>query len=238
MRPDTAFSDNGQDFDFQTAIREMENVVSNRMRSLHRSAYRLLGNSADAEDAIQDALLSAYKHLSEFRGESQMSTWLTAIVCNSARMRLRTRARRQHLSLDDRIGEEKQYSVSERLTHHGPSPEDACRGSELATRVAALLPHLSPSLRKAFELRDLNGLTTTEAARILGIAEGTLKAQLSRARIKLRNLIGPMPDGQRPRAIKGNQLAHHKPWPSGVRAIRPAFETEELADSSPSDVIG
>jgi RNA polymerase sigma-70 factor (ECF subfamily) len=238
MRPDTAFSDNGQDLDFQTAIREMEDVVSNRMRSLHRSAYRLLGNSADAEDAIQDALLSAYKHLSEFRGESQMSTWITAIVCNSARMRLRTRARCQHLSLDDRIGEEKQYSVSERLTHHGPSPEDACRGSELATRVAALLPHLSPSLRNAFELRDLNGLTTTEAARILGIAEGTVKAQLSRARIKLRNLIGRLPDGQCPRASKGNQFAHHKPWPSGVRVIRSTFVPEELTDSSPPDIIG
>jgi RNA polymerase sigma-70 factor (ECF subfamily) len=200
MRPGTAFSDKGQDLDFQRAIQEMENVLSKRGRSLHRSAYRFLGNTADAEDAVQDALLSAYKHLSEFRGDSQMSTWLTAIVCNSARMRLRRRSRRQYLSLDDRIGEEKQYSVSERLRYHGPSPEDACRGSELATRVADLLPHLSPSLRKAFELRDLNGLTTTEAARILGVAEGTLKAQLCRARVKLRTLMGRIPDRQRPRA--------------------------------------
>jgi RNA polymerase sigma-70 factor (ECF subfamily) len=231
MRPDKGFTNYRQDLDFQTTIREMENVVSNRRQSLHRSAYRFLGNTADAEDAIQDALLSAYKHLSEFRGESQMSTWLTAIVCNSARMRLRARSRRQHLSLDDRIGEEKQYSVSERLTYHGPSPEDACRGSELATRVAALLPHLSPNLRKAFELRDLNGLTTTEAARILGVAEGTLKAQLSRARIKLRNLIVRMPDRQLPRAsTKTNQFAHDKPWPSGVRAIRPTFVTPEQAE--------
>jgi RNA polymerase sigma-70 factor (ECF subfamily) len=155
MRAGTAFDDKGQDLDFQRAIQEMENVLSKRGRSLHRRAYRFLGNTADAEDAVQDALLSAYKHLSEFRGESQMSTWLTAIVCNSARMRLRRRSRRQHLSLDDRIGEQKQYSVSERLTYQGPSPEDACRGSELATRVVALLPHLSPSLRNAFELRDL-----------------------------------------------------------------------------------
>jgi RNA polymerase sigma-70 factor (ECF subfamily) len=226
-----AFTNYGESLDFQTSIREMEHVVSNRMGSLHRSAYRVLGNTADAEDAIQDALLSAYKHLSEFRGESQMSTWLTAIVCNSARMRLRARSRRQHLFLDDRIGEEKQYSVSERLTYHGPSPEDACRGSELATRVAALLPHLSPSLRKAFELRDLNGLTTTEAARILGIAEGTLKAQLSRARTKLRNLMVRIPAGQRPRAnTRRNPFAQNKPWPSAVRAIQPTFEAAEPAE--------
>lgn len=113
MRPGTAFSDKGQDLDFQRAIQEMENVLSKRGRSLHRSAYRFLRNTADAEDAVQDALLSAYKHLSEFRGDAQMSTWLTAIVCNSARMRLRVRSRRQHLSLDDRIGEQKQYLVSE-----------------------------------------------------------------------------------------------------------------------------
>jgi RNA polymerase sigma-70 factor (ECF subfamily) len=218
--PGTAFTNYGQDLDFQTAIREMEDVLSNRRQSLHRSAYRLLGNTADAEDAVQDALLSAYKHLSEFRGESQMSTWLTAIVCNSARMRLRRRSGRPHLSLDDRIGEEKQYSVSEGLTYQGPSPEDACRGSELATRVAALLPHLSPSLRKAFELRDLNGLTTTEAARILGVAEGTLKAQLSRARIKLRNLMGLISDRQRPHAsAESNPFGDNKPWPSGIRPV-------------------
>ena len=231
MRPGTVFSDNGQDLDFQRAIREMEDVLSNGRQSLHRSAYRLLGNTAEAEDAVQDALLSAYKHLSEFRGESQMSTWLTAIVCNSARMRLRTRSRRQHLSLDDRIGEEKKYSISERLSYHGPSPEDACRGSELAARIAALLPHLSPTLRKAFELRDLNGLTTTEAARILGIAEGTLKAQLCRARIKLRNLMGRIADRQCPRTgAKSNPVAPDKPWPCGVRAIRPTFVTEEQAE--------
>jgi RNA polymerase sigma-70 factor (ECF subfamily) len=208
MRPGTAFSENGQDLDFQRVIQEMENVLSKRARSLHRSAYKFLGNTADAEDAVQDALLSAYKHLSEFRGDSQMSTWLTAIVCNCARMRLRRRSGRQYVSLEDRIGEEKQFSLSERLTYHGPSPEDACRGSELATRVAALLPRLSPSLRNAFELRDLKGLTTTEAARILGVAEGTLKAQLCRARIKLGTLMGRIPDRQRPRAVaKSNQVA-------------------------------
>jgi RNA polymerase sigma-70 factor (ECF subfamily) len=214
LRAGTAFDDKGQDLDFQRAIQEMENVLSKRGRSLHRRAYRFLGNTADAEDAVQDALLSAYKHLGEFRGESQMSTWLTALVCNSARMRLRRRSRRQHLSLqhlslDDRIGEEKQYSVSERLTYQGLSPEDVCRGSELATRVAALLPHLSPSLRNAFELRDLKGLTTSEAARILGVAEGTLKAQLCRARIKLGTLMGRIPDRQRPRQEQSSCETSH-----------------------------
>jgi len=55
----------------------LEEVCAQHLPSLYRTAYRFLGNSADAEDAVQDALLSAYKHLHEFRGESQLSTWLT-----------------------------------------------------------------------------------------------------------------------------------------------------------------
>ena len=173
----------------ESAVREIQNVVSCRLPSLYRSAYRFLGNAADAEDAVQDALLLAYKHLGQFRGQSQMSTWLTAIVCNCARMQLRRRPRQTHISLDERIGDEQEYSLLERLADRGPSPEDECRDSELNQRLRELSTQLSPSLRKAFQLRDLDGLTTSEAANILGISEGTLKAQLSRARVKLKKLM-------------------------------------------------
>jgi RNA polymerase sigma-70 factor (ECF subfamily) len=173
----------------ERASREMEDIVSRRMPSLYRSAYRFLGNAADAEDAVQDALLSAYKHLDQFRGQSQMSTWLIAIVNNSARMQLRRRPRHVHVSLDERIGEEQEYLVSERLAHHGPNPEDECRHSETNACLREFVKQLSPSLRKAFQLRDLDGLSTAEAARVLGVADGTLKAQLARARAKLKQLM-------------------------------------------------
>ena len=79
----------------ESAPSVIEEVFAQRLPSLYRTAYRFLGNSADAEDAVQDALLSAYKHLHEFRGESQLSTWLTVIVSNCARMRLRSRPRKK-----------------------------------------------------------------------------------------------------------------------------------------------
>jgi RNA polymerase sigma-70 factor (ECF subfamily) len=63
-----------------------------------------LGNVADAEDAVQDALLAAYTHLDQFKGQSKMSTWLSAIVHNSARMQLRGRLRHAHIPLDEPIG--------------------------------------------------------------------------------------------------------------------------------------
>jgi len=169
--------------------RDMQDVLSRCLPSFYRKAYRHLGNAADAEDAVQDALLSAYKHLDQFKGQSQMSTWLTAIVINCARMHLRRRPRQIHLSLDERFGEDQQYSVSERLAHSGPTPEEECRNSELDRRLLQFTEQLSPPLRKAFQLRELDGLTTSEAAQILGVPDGTVKARVSRARAKLRRLM-------------------------------------------------
>src|SRR5579862_2588810 len=95
------------------AHEEMNKALSRCRASFFRSAYRFLENTADAEDAVQDALLSAYKHIDQFRGEAQMSTWLTAIVANCARMQLRKRPRNIHVSLDEPIGEEQELPMSE-----------------------------------------------------------------------------------------------------------------------------
>src|SRR5882672_349092 len=73
--------------------REMQDVLSRCRLSFQRVAYRQLGNAADAEDAVQDALLAAYTHLDQFRGQAQISTWLTTIVLNCARLQLRRRAK-------------------------------------------------------------------------------------------------------------------------------------------------
>jgi len=169
--------------------REMQDALLRYLPSFHRRAYRYLGNTADAEDAVQDALLSACKHLDQFRGQAQMSTWLTAIVTNSARMQLRRRSCQIQVSLDEQFGEEQDYSLAERLAAREPSPEDECGRSELHGRLMELAEQLSPPLRKAFQLRDVEGLSTSEAAHVLGVAEGTVKAQVARARAKLRRLM-------------------------------------------------
>src|ERR1700757_1044687 len=183
MQEAAAYSGGEQCLDLansEIAAREMEDVLSRRLPSFYRSAYRFFGNAADAEEAVQDALLSAYKHLDQFRGQAQMSTWLTVIVSNCARMQLRRRPSQIHVSLDERTGEEQEYSVSERLADRIPNPEDECRKSELKARLRQLAAQLSPPLRKAFQLRDLDGLTTSEAANLLGVADGTMKDQLGR----------------------------------------------------------
>ena len=180
--------------------REMQDVLSRCRPSFYRTAYRQLNNAADAEDAVQDAFLSAYKHLDQFRGQAQMSTWLTTIVMNCARMQLRRRSRQSLLSLDEQFWEESDYSPLEGLADARPSPEVECQRCELRGYLVRFVEQLSPCLRQAFQLRDLDGLTIREAAHILGVPDGTVKAQLARARAKLKRFmrralnVRPCPD--------------------------------------------
>jgi RNA polymerase sigma-70 factor, ECF subfamily len=175
----------------QSAARELQKVLALRLPSFYRCAFRLLGNAADAEDAVQEALLAAYKHLHQFRGQSQMSTWLTTIVSNCARMQLRKRPRQIHLPLDEQIGEEQRYFIRQRLADPTPSPEDEFRNSELTARLRKCTALLSPTLRRTFQLRVMDGLSIFETARILGLPHGTVKAQLARARAKLAQHMRP-----------------------------------------------
>jgi RNA polymerase sigma-70 factor (ECF subfamily) len=118
-----------------------------------------------------------------------MSTWLVAIVSNCARMQLRRRPRQIHVSLNEQFGDEQGQTLSERLVHRGPSPEEEYRKAELHERLVQFAQELSPPLHRALKLRDLDGLSTSEAAQTLGVVEGTVKAQVVRARAKLTRLV-------------------------------------------------
>jgi RNA polymerase sigma-70 factor, ECF subfamily len=174
------------------ASSQLLHIVSCGSPSLYRSAYRLLGNKADAEDAVQDALLAAHKHLDQFRGDAQISTWLMTIVINCAKMQLRRRYRLQHFSLDSRIAEE--HSLQDILLDERPNPEEECHGSKLSAQLMKLVARLSPSLRRTFHLRFVDHLSVRETARLLGVPIGTVKAQTARARVKLRKWMrGALP---------------------------------------------
>ena len=179
----------------QNAARELQRLLSLYLPSFYRCALRVLGNRDDAEDAVQEALLAAYKHLHQFRGQSQMSTWLTTIVCNCARMQLRKRPRHIHMPLNEQIGEEQRYFICERLADPRSSPEDEFRNSELTARLRKCTALLSPTLRRTFQLRVMDGLSIFETAQVLGVPQGTVKAQLARARAKsaghMRRVLAP-----------------------------------------------
>src|SRR6478752_2889426 len=131
----------------------VEALFRRYQRPLFQTALRVLGNAEDAEDALQDGLLSAYRNLPRFEGRSQFSTWMTRIVINAALMRRRSKRAHPALSLDD--SSEEKTPIAERFADGRPSPEQLYAGTELSERVKENLQTLSPLLRNAFELREL-----------------------------------------------------------------------------------
>ncbi len=173
---------------YQNKVQQLADVIVRHLARFRRIALRLLGNIADAEDAVQDAFLSAFTHLDQFGGQAKMSTWLTAIVINAARMKLRRRSRQAQISLDETHGEQN-LLLAEMLPDHQTNPEEVCCRRELAERLADATTQLSPTWRKTFQLRYVDGLSIGETAHLLGVPGGTVKAQLARGRVRLKEIV-------------------------------------------------
>ena len=174
---------------YQGKVQELIDVITHHSGRFRRIALGHLSNAADAEDAVQDALLSALIHVHQFRGQAKMSTWLTTIVINSARMKLRRRLTSVQLPLDETDGHQ-DLPLENTLSGTRPGPEEAYRKREIAETLAQATSQLSPTLRTTFQLRDIDGLSIRETADLLGVPAGTIKARLARARVRLREVMG------------------------------------------------
>ena len=162
----------------------VETLFRRYQRRLFQTALRVLGNAADAEDVMQDALLSAYRALAHFEGRSQFSSWLTRIVINAALMRKRVQRVRSMESLDAAADSDEQ-PLSASLVHHGRNPEQEFARSEMREVISKNVNALSPALRAAFLLCEVQGYTAREAARMLGVTCTAMKARKWIARQKL-----------------------------------------------------
>ena len=169
--------------------RALDALFARNTRALYQTALRVLGNPEDAEEALQEGLLSAYRNLPRFERRSQFSTWLTRIVINAALMRRRSKRARPAVSLDEFVAEG-ELPLAERFADDGPNPEQLYAGTELGDRMNKKLAEISPLLRKAFWLREIEGLSAEEAAQVLGVSRNTLKARLWRARQELAARLG------------------------------------------------
>jgi len=173
---------------YQRRVQELTDVIASHSLRFRRIALRHLGNAADAEDAVQDALLAALTHVHQFKGRAKMSTWLTTIVINSARMKLRRRFPPVQVALDEPCSEQN-LSLADMMSDTRPDPEEAYRKQQIAETLAHATLRLSPTLRTTFRLRDVDGLSIRETAHVLGVPSGTVKARLARARMRLRQVI-------------------------------------------------
>src|SRR6201997_5563488 len=173
---------------YQSKVQELTHVITHHSPRFRRIALGHLSNVADAEDAVQDALLSALTHVHQFRGQAKMSTWLTTIVINSARMRLRRRLTSVQLALDETDGQ-RNLPLENTVSDTRPGPEEAYREREIAETLAHATSRLSPTLRTTFRLREIDGLSIRETADLLREPAGTVKARLARARTRLKEVI-------------------------------------------------
>jgi RNA polymerase sigma-70 factor (ECF subfamily) len=183
---------------FAEHLNHFEGAISTCSPMLFRVALRRLRNVEDAEDAVQDALLSAYKHIGQFEGRSQLSTWLTSIVTNVAGMKLRQHLRHKTVSLDQNQ-ENDGATLANKLKDSRPNPETIYAQTEMGETLREALAQLPPKLRDAVQMRDLDGFSTQEAANALGISTIALKSRLLRGRANLCLLLNQV-IGKRPAA--------------------------------------
>ena len=156
-------------------------------RAVFIAALSLLKNDADAEDVAQEAVLKAFKNLSRFRREAKFSTWLIQIAINEAKMKLRKDRRHLYDSIEaGQIGEDGDYIPTD-FADWREIPSEALEQKELREALAKALNSLPEKYRTVLSLRDVQHLSITETAQILGITEANVKTRLSRARLQMRD---------------------------------------------------
>ena len=152
---------------------------------------RLLPREQDAQDALQDAFLSAFRKMDQFEGRSRFGTWLHRIAVNAALMKLRRQQSRRERPIDDLLP---QYGADGRLMNTADWAvvyDRAAEDRDLHRLVRQSIDELPDPHREVLLLRDIAELSTMETAEILQIKEGAVKARLHRARIALKTLLDP-----------------------------------------------
>lgn len=159
-------------------------------KSLYFAALSLLKNPADAEDAVQEAVLKAYRALPNFRSEAKFSTWLATIVLNEARGRLRHDRILAFDSIDEAPDPEENFTPAV-IADWREVPLESLERQEVREMIRQAVESLPEIYREVFVLRDVQELNIAEAAAALGIAEGLVKVRLLRARLMMQKLLAP-----------------------------------------------
>ena len=169
-----------------------EKLATGQHRRIYGICYRFTGNPTEAEDLTQEAFLKMFRNLDSFDpAKGGFTTWLTTLTRNLLVDNYRrTRMERVSDSLDETYdGEDDGPTKAERLTDGGKSQEQHVAGLELRAQIQQALAQVSPDLREAVILRDLEDMDYKEIAEILGVPQGTVKSRISRGRAELAKLL-------------------------------------------------
>jgi len=167
------------------AFTELFELYSDRV---FRLAVRFLNDEREAEEVVQDTFLAVFEKIDGFEGRSRLGTWIYRIAANFALMRLRAR-RPDDRSLDAEPGDEGEAILPAVLADWTSAPESLLSSTEALAAMEHAIAELPDALRTAFVLRDLEELSTEDAAETLGITPGALKVRLHRARLLLRERL-------------------------------------------------
>lgn len=181
-----------------------ECLVRPHWNALLRTTQRILRNREDAEDAVQTALLDAFRNLNGFHGRSRFSSWLTRIAMNAALLRLRVSRRKRETSLDD-VTEEGKPRASLQLVETRLNPEQEYLSKERRVLLRKGLKKLRPPDVEILHLRTMQELSAEETARILELPVRTMKSRLHRARTKLAGHVQSMVGRKRHREVATNR---------------------------------
>ena len=170
-------------------LEAFEELVRRHSQLIYRALVAILGDPVEAQDGMQDALLSAFKRIAGFQGRSKFSTWLVSIARNTAFQRLR--GRREVESLDEGECEEDHDFRPRQVRAWQDNPEQCCSKSEIRQLVEKGISGLPPKYRVVVMLRDVEQLSTDEVARQLGLSVPAVKVRLLRGRLMLREWLSP-----------------------------------------------
>jgi RNA polymerase sigma-70 factor, ECF subfamily len=160
-------------------------------RMVYLSILTMLRNDQEAEDAAQEVMINAFRHLKSFRGDAKFSTWLVTIAMNEARQRLRKAKATQFESLDEGKEDREGDFTPAVLTDWREIPSEALEKKEMRQKLREAVEQLPPIYREVLVLRDLEELNQEETASALGINITLVKVRLHRARMMLQKMLAP-----------------------------------------------
>jgi RNA polymerase sigma factor (sigma-70 family) len=155
---------------------------------VYNQAYRMMGDVDAAEDATQEAFISAFRNIRSYRGGS-FRGWLLRIVTNACYDELRRRQRRPAVPLEPLTSDDEEIESPSWIADTGELPEESALRSELGIAIQNCLDELPDEFRAMVVLVDVQGLNYQEAAEIIGKPVGTVKSRLSRARVRMRDCL-------------------------------------------------
>jgi RNA polymerase sigma-70 factor (ECF subfamily) len=158
---------------------------------VYLSVLTMLRNEQEAEDASQEVMINAFRHLKSFRGDAKFSTWLVTIAMNEARQRLRKAKAAQLESLDESKEDREGDFTPAVLTDWREIPSEALEKKEMRQKLREAVEQLPPIYREVLVLRDLEELNQEETASALGINVTVVKVRLHRARMMLQKMLAP-----------------------------------------------